>query len=75
MEYAKTLQNTDPPASTDLKGDVDCNGSVTSADIVKLMQSMIGKATLSAQENSNADINKDGNISIVDLILLKNSLL
>ena len=70
-----TTTTTAPPKEpADLKGDTDCNGSLTTVDVVKLMQSMVGKVTLSSQGQSNADINKDGKISIVDLILLKNLL-
>ncbi len=70
-------KKSDVPGQTDpkdLKGDTDCNGSVTAADVVSLMKAMVGKVELSAQGKKNADMNDDGKISIVDLILLKNIL-
>ena len=75
-----TTTTTKPPVTTsstskNLKGDVDCNGTVTSVDVVKLIQVMIGKVTLSPTGQSNADFNNDGKISIIDVIKLKNLLL
>ncbi len=70
-----TTTTTAPPISSDLQGDADANGAVTATDVVKLMQSMVGKSTLSTQGQKNADLNKDGKITIVDLILLKNLLM
>ncbi|MBP1564586.1 MAG: endo-1,4-beta-xylanase [Oscillospiraceae bacterium] len=56
-------------------GDIDENGTVSSTDLVKLMQSLVGKVTLSSSAKKNADINNDGKVSIVDLIKLKNMLI
>ena len=56
-------------------GDIDENGAVSSTDLVKLMQSLVGKVTLSSSAKKNADINNDGKVSIVDLIKLKNMLI
>ena len=59
----------------EVKGDIDGNGAVTATDVVKLMQAMIGKISLTSQQTSRADIDGDGKISIVDLIRLKNMLI
>ena len=66
---------TQPPVSEIVKGDADGNGAVTVADVVKLMQHLIGKVTLSGDNAKAADMNGDGKISIIDLIKLKNKLL
>jgi len=55
-------------------GDVDNNGSVTSTDLVKLMEAMIGRYELTVHHRKNADMDSDGRISIIDLIILKNIL-
>ena len=66
---------TQPPVLEIVKGDADGNGAVTVADVVKLMQHLIGKVTLSGDNAKAADMNDDGKISILDLIKLKNKLL
>ena len=71
----KNSNVTEPTDPKPLKGDVDCNSSVTAVDVVTLMKVMVGKGELSEQGKRNADLNDDGNISIVDLILLKNLLI
>lgn len=53
-------------------GDVDNNGSLTAADISKLMQALIGKVTLDETEFKNSDMDSDGKLTIIDLIRLKN---
>ena len=70
-----TTAVTTQPGSTDIKGDVDCSGTVSSADVVKLIQAMLGNLSLTTQGQSNADLNGDGKLSIIDVIKLKNMLL
>lgn len=70
---AVTTTSVFKPTGT-VKGDADGNGAVTSTDIVKLMQHIVGKITLSGDNYSNADMDSDGRISIVDVIKLKNIL-
>lgn len=62
-------------ATEALKGDVDVNGVISTSDVVKLMQALIGKVELTGESKFGADMNSDGKISILDLILLKNLLL
>lgn len=57
-----------------VKGDADANGSVTASDLVRVIQHLVGKTTLSDTGVKNADMNSDGRVSILDLIMLKNSL-
>ncbi len=63
----------DPPVTpAAVKGDTDGNGTVNTADIVALMEYMIGMTDLSEQCRENADMNSDGKISVIDLIMVKN---
>ena len=65
-----TVEPTKEPEA--VKGDVNNDGSVTTADYLALMNALIGKTELSAEEKANADMNDDSKISIIDLILLRN---
>lgn len=58
-----------------VKGDVDGNGTVTATDVVKLMQVLVGKVELDGTHKKNADMDSDGRLSIIDLIMLKNKIL
>ncbi|MCQ2465705.1 MAG: dockerin type I repeat-containing protein, partial [Oscillospiraceae bacterium] len=76
---APAQQPTQAPAQDQkpsaVSGDVDANGSVNSNDVVSLMHALIGKETLSSDQKKNADMNGDGIITIIDLIMLKNKLI
>ena len=39
------------------------------------MQSMVGKISLTSQGKTNADLNNDGQITVIDLVKLKNLLI
>ncbi len=58
-----------------VKGDADLNGVVNTSDIVKMMQMLIGSSEISADNMKTSDMNDDGRLSIIDLIMLKNKLL
>ncbi|MBR6925249.1 MAG: dockerin type I repeat-containing protein, partial [Oscillospiraceae bacterium] len=62
------------PAPQNTKGDADNNGSVNTADIVALIQHLVGKTDISGDGFKNADMNSDNKLSVIDLIMLKNSL-
>ncbi len=64
-----------PTTAPAVTGDIDANGSVNTADIIKLMQHLVGKITLTSDQKTAADINNDGKVSIIDLIKLKNMLI
>lgn len=68
----ETTVTTAPAA--DISGDVDGDGIVNTSDLVKLMQALIGQTEFDAEQKNRADMNADGRVSIVDLILLKNKL-
>lgn len=58
----------------ELKGDTDGNGSINSADLVKLIR-YLTDSDHDAFEHKNADMNEDGKTDVLDLILLKELLL
>lgn len=58
-----------------LKGDADNNGVISSADLVRVIQHLVGKITIEGTSFKNADMNDDGRLSIIDVIKLKNLLL
>lgn len=74
-EAPKPETTTVTSAPEKIKGDVDNNGSLNTADIIKLMQALVGKVELTADQKDCADMNGDGKISVLDLILLKNKLI
>lgn len=76
-----TVPVTEAPPATEpskapevIKGDADNNGTVNTLDLAAVIQHLVSKVTLSGEEFINADMNSDGKISIIDLILLKNKL-
>lgn len=54
----------------ELKGDTDGNGSINSADLMKLIR-YLTNADHDVFEHKNADMNDDGKTDVLDLILLK----
>ena len=58
----------------ELKGDANGDGVVNAADLSLLVNSMLGKSTLSFEEQDALDMNRDGKISVIDLVKLKNIL-
>ena len=55
-----------------LKGDADGNGVISAADLTALSSHMLNSGSLTKEKQSNADMNDDSKISIIDLILLRN---
>ncbi len=58
-----------------LKGDADCNGVINTADLIHLMEAMVGICELTPAELKNADMDDNGRLSIIDVIKLKNTLI
>ena len=52
-----------------LRGDVDGNGKVEPADVLTLVNHLIGK-TPGSYNATAADVNKDGKVDITDLVAL-----
>ena len=65
---------TDPPAPVYAKGDVNLDGILTAADAVALVQMLLDRLVLPQSSTGAADMNDDGVINIVDLILLRSKL-
>ena len=70
-----TLYYAPDEAPVVLPGDVDCNGSVSATDVICMMKAMVGNINLNDDQFKNADMDKDSVLTIVDLILLKNTLI
>ena len=65
---------TTKPANQPIKGDTDSNGSITSVDLIRLMQHIVNKLELSGNDLLSADMDGDGQITVIDVIKLKNLL-
>ncbi|MBP0960896.1 MAG: DUF4832 domain-containing protein [Oscillospiraceae bacterium] len=61
--------------SSVIKGDVNSDGTVTTADITALQRFLLADSTIHITEPSSADMNDDGSVNIIDFILLKKLLL
>ena len=57
-----------------LKGDADCDGQVTSADIVAMTDYIMGNPPADFSKG-NADVNLDGIINIADIVAVSNIIL
>ncbi len=60
--------------SSQLLGDLNASGNITTTDLVQLRQYLAGLITLNSSGQINADLNKDGHLSITDLVLLRRML-
>lgn len=55
-------------------GDVNADGIVSIADAVRLQRYLAGIETLTAEQKANGDMDKNGNVNIFDLGILKNKI-
>ena len=58
-----------------VSGDINCDGIVSAADVFKLKEYLLGMSNLELQAVNNADINSDGQINVVDCIMLISQLI
>ena len=70
-----TTDTTIDPNVKTLLGDVNCDGSVKSNDLLLLKKYLLGLEDLSEQSFKNSDINGDGSVKSNDLLTLKKYLL
>jgi hypothetical protein len=61
---------TENTSVTDTEGDVNADGSVTAADLGAMKNLLLGVSTANAEQRANADLDKNGTVNILDLILL-----
>jgi aminoglycoside phosphotransferase family enzyme len=52
-------------------GDVDLNGSVTTADVTMLQKYLLKMVTFNEEQKVAADVNKDGSITMNDVTALQ----
>lgn len=57
-------------APSTLPGDVDCNGSVTMADLTALSAYLLGKGLVSEQGLINADVDHNGVANVIDMPII-----
>jgi len=62
-------------AAQTLAGDTTKDDTVSVADVILLQQYLTRKATFDQQSYENADMNADGKVNIIDLALLKKSII
>ena len=78
IEYTGTSELVLPIENTTLKGDINMDGKVTSADIVRLVDYILEKENPTPCDVEACDVNEDGDInvgditSLVDIILNSN---
>lgn len=68
-------EDTTGSQSSDLKGDVNLNGTIETADVVLLNKHLIKASVLKDQALENADVNDDKKINVFDSIAIKRILL
>ena len=64
-----------PAAAATLAGDVNLDGSVNLSDVVAMQQYLLQERTLSAEAGANADYNADGVCNVIDLAMIKRTVL
>ena len=64
-------EDTTGSQSSDLKGDVNLNGTIEIADVVLLNKHLIKASVLKDQALKNADVNDDNKLNVFDSIMLK----
>ena len=57
-------------AEASVAGDINCDGILSVADVFKIKQYLLGMSDLESQALDNADINSDGQINVIDCIML-----
>ena len=68
-------EDTTGSQSSDLKGDVNLNGTIEIADVVLLNKHLIKASVLKDQALKNADVNDDKKLTVFDSIAIKRILL
>ena len=68
-------EDTTGSQSSDLKGDVNLNGTIEIADVVLLNKHLIKASVLKDQALKNADVNDDKKLNVFDSIAIKTILL
>ena len=62
-------------ANVIIKSDVNCDGMISVGDITRIKKYLFGQKELSNEAQINADMDNNGNIDILDMILIIKSLL
>ncbi|MBQ6819380.1 MAG: prolyl oligopeptidase family serine peptidase [Clostridia bacterium] len=65
-----TQQPPSPPTEPPMAGDVDQNETISAADGLEVLKSVVGKVTLTDRQATAADVNMDGVVSAADALLI-----
>lgn len=65
----------DDMTPTTLKGDVNCDGVVNIKDVTYVRYYVIGKIELTEEQLENGDMDEDGELTILDAVLIRNQVL
>ena len=57
--------------SEDTRGDINCDGKIDITDLTALAIALVDNEELKGQANKNADIDKDGAVTLADLARLR----
>ena len=52
------------------KGDADCDGSITSADALNVLQIVTGLANMTDEQKNLADLDGDGQVTSADALII-----
>ena len=58
-----------------IKGDINGDGNINSADLLKIRQYLVGTVNLSDSFKDSADVNRDGKLNSADLLIIRQQLL
>jgi RHS repeat-associated protein len=77
LDGAEYAAGTDPLSAGTYPGDGDVNadGEVNAGDLVLAMQMALGQRVPTAEQLARADINQDGTVDVVDVLLLQRRIL
>lgn len=62
-------------AQSEIKGDINGDGSLSVSDITLMRKYMLGVSELSDEQYLNADINNDGSVNVLDLVMTVSALM
>ncbi len=72
---AVTTTATTTKPDTAIKGDVNVDGKVESADIVQMKKYLVKLTKLTSEQFTRADMNGDGKVNVFDFMILKRNLI
>lgn len=75
VEGIKSFSESSASASSDLLGDINCDGVVDVFDLAPFRRGILSMIVSDSAAPANSDINGDGSVNVADLVLLQRYLL